>query len=257
MPSVAVAVRDGRLARDGYSIDRWALTTEPGITIPLLLFRPHALRGDTPAVVYVGADRALAARGGPMEAMARAGRVVALVEPRGTGETVPRPPGRGGYGHGPFGDDEREAFLSLHLARPLLGQRVFDVLQALAALAAETGPRQFRLVGIGAGGPVAMHAALLSADVAEVELDGSILSWTDVATTPVTRGQLAAVVPGVLVAYDLPDLAAALAPRPLTLRAPADPAGRAVAAGVAAAEYAEAARAYRERGATDALRFDP
>lgn len=255
-PPVSVAGRDRRLERDGYTIDRWTITTEPGVTIPLLLFRPDGPRSGKPTVVYVGADRSLAAPGGPIEKLVRSGQAVALVEPRGTGELRPTPPGRSGYGHGPFGSDEREVFLSLHLARPLLGQRVFDVLQALEAVALEAGPR-IRLIGVGGGGPIALHAAVLCDAVTEVELVGSILSWTDVVTTPVTREQLSIVVPGVLAAYDLPDLAAALAPKALTVRSPTDPAGQLIVKERVPEAYAEVSKAYRERGATDALRFEP
>ncbi|MGE3818077.1 MAG: alpha/beta hydrolase family protein [Isosphaeraceae bacterium] len=223
---VVVSGQDRALRRDGLRIDRWAITTEPGVTIPVLLFRPETRKPERPTIVYVGADRAIAAPGGAVDALCQAGHAVAIVEPRGTGETRPTPPGRGGYGHGPFGNDEREAFLSLHLNRPLLGQRVYDVLQALRAIRPSDGPARFRLVGIGGGGPVALHAALLADDVAEVELEGAIRSWTDVATTPISNGQLASVVPGVLESYDLPDLVKALAPRPVTIRSPVDPSGR-------------------------------
>jgi cephalosporin-C deacetylase-like acetyl esterase len=254
LPEGSVAGRDRRLSRDGYTIDRLALTTEPGMTIPVLLFRPETPQGDQPVVVYVGADRSLAAPGGPIETLVRSGRVVAFIEPRGMGETRPTTPGTSGYGHGPFGDDEREAFLGIHLARPLLGQRVFDVLQALNAIDPDG---RFRLIGIGNGGPIVLHAAALRDDVTEVELNGSILSWADVAATPITQGQLASVVPCVLESYDLPDLAAALAPRPLTLRDPVDPAGQAVANAAASKVYGGVSKIYRECGAADSFKIEP
>jgi cephalosporin-C deacetylase-like acetyl esterase len=254
-PQAIVTGQDRRLSRDGYSIDRWALNTEPGMTIPLLLFRPEVPHADQPTIVYVGADRSLMAPGGPIETLVRSGRVVVIVEPRGTGETRPTPPGQSGYGHGPFGDDEREAFLALHLDRPLLGQRVFDVLQALSAAVPSNG--RIRLVGIGQGGPIALHAAVLRDAVTEVELDGSILSWTDVITTPISRGQLASVVPGVLETYDLPDLAAALAPRPFTLRAPVNPSGQPVAKAAASKAYAGVSKRYQELGAADLFQIEP
>ena len=45
------------------------------------------------------------------------------------GETAP------GAKSGPFGSDSKEAFLALNLARPLLGQRVGDLLSVLGAVA--------------------------------------------------------------------------------------------------------------------------
>ncbi len=84
-------------------------------------------------------------------------------------------------------------------------------------------------------------------------LDGAIPSWSDVVRTPVARDQLANVVPGALAFYDLPDLAAMLAPRPLTIRAAVDPAGRPASQGRIDAAYAPVKRAYRDGGAEAAL----
>ena len=131
-PSVLVEGHANRVVRDGYTVDRWALTTEPGVVVPVLLFRSEQPAKDKPVVVYVGADRAMAAPGGPIERRVKAGETVALVEPRGMGETSPEVPASRRRGH--FGADEKESFLALHLGRPLLGQRVFDLLQALRAL---------------------------------------------------------------------------------------------------------------------------
>jgi hypothetical protein len=219
--------------------------------VPVLLFRPDAPAGGRPEVVYIGADRALAAPGGPIEARVKAGEAVALIEPRGMGETAPGVPDarRPQF----FGTDEKEAFLALHLARPLLGQRVYDVLQTLRALQPPEGPIAFRLIGVGAGGPIALHAAALDDRIAEVEIEGSLVSWSAVARGTISRDGLAGVVPGVLESYDLPDLAALIAPRPLTIRAALDPAGTPVPQAVLDAAYAPATAAYRDRHAADRL----
>ncbi|MCA1686222.1 MAG: acetylxylan esterase, partial [Planctomycetia bacterium] len=189
--------------RDGYTINRWSVGTEPGVQVPVLLARAdQPAKG--PLVIYVGADSELFAPGGAIEARVKAGESVALVEPRGTGETSPSP-----NRPGAFGADHREAFLALHLNRPLLGQRVFDVLAALKALAPTEGPAEFRLVGVGDGGPIALHAAAIDERVTSVTVQRSILSWSAVARTPSARGNLAGAIPGVLESYDLPELASA------------------------------------------------
>ena len=143
--------------------------------------------------------------------MRPAGRVV-LLDPRGMGETDPGPtPGRS---QSPFGNDVKEAFLSFHLSRPLLGQRVADVLRVLGRAGRRDRARRehngFRVVGIGAAGPIVLHAALLDRDglIKEVVLERSLVSWTDVVERGISRGQIGNVVPGVLEVYDLPDLAA-------------------------------------------------
>ncbi len=233
------------IMRDGYSITRWAFETEPGVLVPVLLFRGEPAR-DRPLVVYVGADRALAAPGGPIEARVRAGEHVALVEPRGMGEGSPAAE------PGLFGPDYREAFLALHLNRPLLGQRVFDVLQALRALESPAGtPLHF--VGIGPGGPIVLHAALFADPVESVTVERSIASWSLAARTKSPRGDLASVVPGVLASYDLPDLAAARAPRRLTIREPLGPSGEPVAGAIIDAAYERCRSAYQAAGAAGGL----
>jgi hypothetical protein len=47
-----------------------------------------------------------------------------------------------------------------------------------------------------------------------------VSSWTDVAKTAITINQLSNVVPGALKVYDLPDLVAGLAPRPVSIVSP-------------------------------------
>lgn len=250
-PSVIVGGHRNRVRRDGYTIDRWKITTEPGVTIPVLLFRSDLPATAKTTVVYVGADRALAAPGGPIEQRVKAGETVALIEPRGMGETAPgvADPKRPGF----FGTDQKEAFLALHLGRPLLGQRVFDLLQALAAVMPSEGPKEVHLVGVGVGGPIALHVAALDERVKEVEIEHSVVSWAAVARGTIARDQLSGVVPGVLESYDLPDLAAAIVPRPLTIRAALDPAGAPAPQEALEAEYAPATAAYRDRDATGRL----
>jgi pimeloyl-ACP methyl ester carboxylesterase len=118
---------------------------------------------------------------------------------RGLGETSPAPvPKTPGY----FGVDQREAWLALHLNRPLLGQRVLDVLSLLRAIKGE----DVQIVGIGSTGPVALHAAALDGRIKEVTLERSIPSWLSVVPQPITYNQLTNAVPGVLKVYDLPEL---------------------------------------------------
>src|SRR5205085_11356947 len=112
---------------------------------------------------------------------------------RGSGETAPE-------GKSPVGIDWKEAFLGIHLNRPLLGQRVRDVLSVNEGMGGAC-----HLAASGAAGPVALHAAALDPRIPEVTIERSILSWSSVVKTPITQNQLANVVPGALEFYDLPD----------------------------------------------------
>src|SRR5262249_23768373 len=140
-----------------------------------------------------------------------------------------------------IGRDVKEAFLSIHLARPLLGQRVADVLTVLEELKHESGgDAGFQVVGVGTAGPIGLQAAVLHENglIQQVVLARSLVSWNHVAAQGISRSQLGTVVPGVLEAYDLPDLAARLASRPLRIQTPVDAMGEPITQGEAERAYA-------------------
>jgi pimeloyl-ACP methyl ester carboxylesterase len=167
-----------------------------------------------------------AAPGGPVEELLKAGTAVLAIDVRGVGETTPVSPQKYWNPEFPI------AYLAFHLARPLLGQRVEDVLAALECLAArpEIDAAKIGIVGVEGGAPAALHAAALDERLREVTLRRSIASWMDVVTSQTAKNQLGQVVPGALARYDLPDLVRAIAPRPVRVLEPLDPAGSPVAA---------------------------
>jgi hypothetical protein len=65
--------------------------------------------------------------------------------------------------------------------------------------------------------------------------------------------QLGNVVPGVLTSYDLPQLAAAIAPRPLRLSSIVDPAGQPLPLAEVERKYQPVVAAYQAKNAADAL----
>lgn len=245
--------RLGVVTRSGYRVEKLAFDVEPGIVVPGLLFAPEGAGSDSDLVIAAGGSRAeLTRAGGPVLSVVGSGRRVLLVDLRGMGETAPSAAaGPRNY----FGSDTKEAFLALHLDRPLLGQRVGDLLAVVWALA-PLAPRGIELWGIGTAGPIALHAAALDPRVSAVRLERSLVSWSAVARTGLSRDQLSNAVPGVLLDYDLPELAAAIAPRRLTLVATVDPAGKPVDAQTLEAAYAPCLAAYRARGVEDHLNLD-
>ena len=213
-PSRSRLVEVGRLPWNKLELRKLTIETENGMRIPVLqLARPDvADASEAPLVLFVGGDRkALLAPEGIATREANAGRRVVLADLRGTGETAPT--GSTSRGLGAFGADWQEAFLGLHLNRPLIGQRVEDILSLLDTMA--PAPRgEVHLLGIGSAGPVALHAAFLDRRITRLSLDRIGSSWSDVASVASTKGELANVVPGVLKSYDLPDLEKALPASP-------------------------------------------
>jgi cephalosporin-C deacetylase-like acetyl esterase len=238
---------------------------EPGITVGgPLLFAGDRSR-PRPLVLYVSGDSypsdrdqdkamsTLLRREGPVFKLASAGNHVLALDVRGMGRTAPGVAGAKQPNH--FGVDIKEAFLALHLNRPLLGQRVHDVLAVTEYYEKLAWVSEIRLVGVGSAGPIALHAAALDRRIKSVRLEKSLVSWSAVVKTPISINQLTNVVPGALKVYDLPDLAAAVAPRHLTIADAVDAAGNAVAEAELEQAYAGCRAAYRRAGAERNLRL--
>lgn len=244
----------GTLQRDGYQVRRSIFTADSTVPLAALEFVPAKEAADRPLILYIPDHgvQSVAGAEGPLAALALEGRRVLAVDLRGMGETAPQK-------HSPnkppaFGVDSKEAFLGIHLNRPLLGQRVSDLLAVIQALAEEHG--EVEAIGVGFAGPIVLHAAAMEPRIKRTTLEESLLSWTAVATNAVSRNQLGNVVPGALVVYDLPTLAMTIAPRGLRLVRPVDGAGNQVAQSVAENAYRNAAGAWQQPQAEGRLSIE-
>lgn len=214
------------IKRDGYQITKVYTETEPGITVPMLLFSPDK-GGPSPLILYIHEQgkTAEAGAGGACEKLVKAGNRVLAMDPRGLGETAPGTlnPSKPGF----FGMDFTATFLAMHLNRPLLGQKVYDVLSVVESLQKDpqlaNNISSLEAVGVGSAGPIILHAAAIDGRIKKVTLEKSLVSWSAVTRMTITQNQLSNVVPGALKVYDLPDLATMIAPRTLTIKESVDP----------------------------------
>ncbi|HEV3121761.1 MAG TPA: prolyl oligopeptidase family serine peptidase [Isosphaeraceae bacterium] len=253
-PAIGPARVPGEVVRSGCRVETVVFGGAHGILLPGLLFQREGATDDSPLLVVVGGDKAELARpGGFAEEKVKSGSRVLLVDLPGMGETAPREPGNAR--RSPFGPDSKEAMLALHLARPLLGQRVADLVGVIESMAPRA-PQGVHLWAFGSAGPIALHAAALDQKVAALTMEKSLVSWAEVVETPISRDQLANVVPGALTVYDLPELAATLAPRPLTIRAAVDGSGAPVDQASLEKAYATCKSSYGAQNAEGKLSLD-
>ena len=230
LPATAIEPHPQKIAESrsaGLTIEKLLLETEPGIVVPLRVIYSGTVAGAKPAVLY------LRDRSGDLdapevfEALARQGRVVAVADVRGFGETKsPRNVREAGVDtfEPRDGMDADFTYASFFLGRPLLGMRVWDALHVAAYLRSrpEVDPTRVGIVGRNWAGVIALFAAAIDAR----------LAWAAVASPPASYGEIARreeyaqpvslMLPGALQDFDLPDVFASLAPRPLLVVNPTD-----------------------------------
>jgi cephalosporin-C deacetylase-like acetyl esterase len=250
---MATVSAHGELGRVGYRIERISLETTPGVTVPALVFVPDGEPAlPRPAVLYVhgGGKATDAGEGGDIEALVRAGHVVLASDPSGMGESRPTL-ASGGYR--PLWQMLQRALL---VNRTIVGMQVEDLLAAFDTLAGreDVDPNRVAVVGKEQGGILALLLGVLEPRVEKVAIEDTVLSYMEVARAPLHEDLTAAFVPGVLKDFDLPDLAAALAPRTLWIVDPRSPTHALVSTDRALAEYAPARRAYEAAGQAEAFR---
>jgi dienelactone hydrolase len=206
----------------GLFAERVVFESEPGMVIPAIFAAPADWEAYLPVVLYVDEwGKTAGLKNGMIDALLKAGLAVFAIDVRGVGETA--------------ATDFEASTNALMTDRPLFGQRVYDVLRALDCLwrriyiGVQIDKGRIACLGRGAGGLLALYAAALDERLAAAAL------WE----TPFSYRSLITERPGfpasvylfdVLNHFDLPDLMAALAPRPLLLAGPVDGGRRLVSA---------------------------
>jgi hypothetical protein len=225
-----VALFMGRYDRPGYVIERYILHGEGGYPIPLLLLKPDDGRPH-PAVLYLdpAGKAAHAAPGGELEWLVRQGYAVAAPDLLGDGEMGPGDFKGDSYHFADRGDDRYGFwFGAVSAGRSIAGIQAADLVRVARWLGTRADVSGAAPKGIARGelGSVLLHAAAFEPAISGVALIGGLDSYDDLVHTRDYRTRfIPEAVPEMLTAYDLPDLEAALAPRPVLLLNPVNAAG--------------------------------
>lgn len=144
--------------------------------------------------------------------LAAEGLSVCAFDVRGIGDLSPEV-GRGNpYYTRPHSEEEAYAWASLMLGRPLLGQRVTDILHVASAMRGHTS-RRCVLAALGHMSVPALCAAALDPLIDRVYLAGGLQSWASLLEEEDYKEPFANFVPGVLRHTDLPLIRAQLGTR--------------------------------------------
>ena len=223
----------GRVPSRGLDIEVVEVSSAPRVWLPAWLFVPKDA-GSKPAflVLEAGGRNARWREGEMYQGLAARGYPVCAADLRGIGDLWPefgRSAPRYARSHN---DEENYAWASLILGKPLLGQRVTDILALAAALAAHPATARRPLV-IAARGHLtvpALFAAALDARIERLYLAGGLVSFRNLVETENYDYPFGNFVPNLLKHTDLPDVAAAIGPRQVTVAGAVDAAGKTVQA---------------------------
>jgi dienelactone hydrolase len=210
-----------RVPSHGVSIEAVEIPSAPNVWLPAWLFLPANSDPSKPLILALesGGRNVRWHEGEMYQQLAQQGFTVCVPDVRGMGDLTPEFP-RGAANHARSHQTEEDyAWSGIILGKPLLGQRVTDILAAAAALRAHPGlsGRKLRLAAWGRLSLSALFAAALDPRIDDVYLSGTLLSYRDVIETEEFRTPLADFVPGLLLHTDVPDVARSIAPRKVVL----------------------------------------
>ncbi len=242
MPPPALTARVlKQVPSGGCRIEAVEIASEAHVWLPAWVFRPRAGAPVKSALLLLepsGRNNAWQ-EGGLYQTLAADGHIVCVPDLRGVGDLTPEI-GRGAAHHAERHNSEEEwAWGSMILGKPLLGQRVTDILAALEALRHHDGAGDRPLIVAAQGNMTvpAQFAAALDSKFSTLYLSRGLLSFRNIVETQDYTHPFANFVPGILRHTDLTDLPG---PKRVVLAGVVDSAGRAVPLDVVRTAYAKA-----------------
>jgi cephalosporin-C deacetylase-like acetyl esterase len=219
---------DATTPRKGYKIEKLEFLSEPGIYISAWVYKPQAGVEDRTAILYVS-DTGRVEDGmefGLLEQLTLQGHCVVAVDVRGIGAT--KPPHEGDE-EGEFRQvddaDCAMAYMSWEINEDLFGMRVLDVIRSIDYVLSRSdiNPSAVRLVGRGAGALWSLYAAALDTRVKALVAHEGLLSYRALTSVDRYLTESSLFIRNVLTRFDLPQVAAAVAERPVSVLAPRGP----------------------------------
>ena len=192
----------------GRTVEKLSIVTEPKMEVPALLIHPPNAAKRRPVLIYIDEQTKAMARAAKIVDLALAkGASVLALDPRATGEI-----------ESPANHVASDAVV---LGRPLLAQRVWDVIQAARYLATrgDVAPKRIYCYGYGAAGLLAIFAAALDDTLAGAATERTIASFAYAIENRQTQ-PLWVFAPYMLNAADLPQVAALALPKTIVCANP-------------------------------------
>ena len=260
------------VTREGYQVEKIEFLSEPGIHIPVWVFVPARRKEKLPTVLYFSEDgiqndgmefegsEASGLQHGVLDRLAREGYLIVAADVRGIGQT--RPSSSYPLSSEPFGQlfnfDTAMTYAAWSMGRSLLGMRVLDVVRtvdyAMQRDGAETN--DLHVIGKGMAALWCLYAAAFDERIRHLTCDQCLLSYRSLTEGDRYLYSADVFIPDVLLHLDLPEVAAAIAPRPLKFVAPQDAMKKTVDSTRASEVYQSTREAYQICGAAAGFQIE-
>ncbi len=245
----------GRFRRDGYTIEKYFLQGEGHYVIPYLLLKPDQPNHKALLYLHPSGKEAEAAEGGEMEWFAKEGFTVLAPDLVGVGEMGP----------GVFKGDSyikdisyNVWFASMLIGKSIVGVRAGDVVRLARLLQENENVQAVYGLAKKEMAPVLLHAAAFDPAIKKLALVEPYTSYRSVVMHRFYKPAfIHSAVPNALTAYDLPDLAASLAPRKLLIAYATDGSGNEPTPEETDEDFAIIKAAYGHKNAGKQLRIIP
>jgi dienelactone hydrolase len=196
-----------REAGSGYEQYKFQLLREGEMPVPCVVIIPETAAGGSPVhvVLHSAGKNVFLSEPANIAATLAAGAILVAADLRGVGETLDPPL----YNDAKYWNVEyRNAMTAMHAGKPIMGQRVQDILTVLDFCAAQP-ELQGRSIHVRADGlyvPAVIHAAFLDHRIASATLMRGVRTWKTYLSDPLQHDMYSNVLYGALQYYDLPDL---------------------------------------------------
>jgi hypothetical protein len=140
------------------------------------------------------------------------------------------------------------------IGRSIAGIRAGDISRLILSTGLDLAGANGRIILLAKGTltPVALHAAAFNPDIAQIILEEPLISYHSLAVNKRYNPEwVHSMVPGALQQYDLPDLAALIAPRKLLYLNPVDHEGEMLSGDPATDNLNFSHRIFRDKNASD------
>ncbi len=193
---------------DGITLEKLYFKSEFDVLIPAFLAKPK-VEADLSATILISPEGKDGAAYRILGKKLKGGAVFGM-DLRGTGETE--------------GNELQNLLAGISLGRTIFAMRIWDVIRSVDYLLSRGDIESVELKGTGSPvyALIALYAGALDERIASVTVDNLLLSYKE----GDLNGLDSAFIPGILKCADIPDIAALVAPRKLTIRNPLIDAGK-------------------------------